>query len=83
MHAQSCTTLQSPMFSEASFIYLELFFFENGFIRQFRVARSCYTTLADAELIVLLPWSLQCWDFRLVPVCLIPLAQCLGFVWFI
>lgn len=27
MHAQSCTILQSPMFSEASFIYLELFFF--------------------------------------------------------
>lgn len=49
MHAQSCTILQSPMFSEASFIYLELFF-ENGFIRQFRAAGSCYTALADAEL---------------------------------
>lgn len=78
----ACTSLtQLPMFSEASFVYLELFW--DGLTRQLQAG---WNLLCSLVTWTDWPWiyfplvpALKFWDYRHAPVCLTPLVQYLGF----
>jgi hypothetical protein len=53
-----------------------MFLFVHWFLRQ---GLSPYVVEADLEIEILLPQSLECWDFRRVPACLAYLSGCLLF----